>query len=128
MRPTDPALRQLLVTIAENTNPPADTTEDPLATASTTLDQIKQLGIPIGWQNAPQTTTDWALKFFGLLISIVAIAQGAPFWFDLLNKLINLRLAGQKPDKAPPASGSPTVVAAAAAVAVPPQQLGEGRI
>lgn len=30
-------------------------------------------------------------KFFGLFITAIAISLGAPFWFDLLNKLIKLR-------------------------------------
>jgi hypothetical protein len=41
----------------------------------------------------------WLLaKFTGLLISILAVSMGAPFWFDLLNKLVNVRLAGRRPD------------------------------
>ncbi|HAB18637.1 MAG TPA: hypothetical protein PLX89_22045 [Verrucomicrobiota bacterium] len=44
----------------------------------------------------PASGMGWFLKVLGLLISIAAISQGAPFWFDLLNKLTNLR-AGAKP-------------------------------
>jgi hypothetical protein len=41
----------------------------------------------------------WLLaKFTGLLISTLAVSMGAPFWFDLLNKLVNVRLAGKRPD------------------------------
>ena len=36
----------------------------------------------------------WLLKFFGLIISGVAAAQGAPFWFDMLKRLINIRSTG----------------------------------
>lgn len=44
-------------------------------------------------------------KFFGLILTAFAISLGAPFWFDLLNKLINLRgseknAAAKEPDKA----------------------------
>ena len=35
--------------------------------------------------------------FSGWLISGVAIAMGAPFWFDLLGKVVNVRNAGEKP-------------------------------
>jgi len=31
------------------------------------------------------------VKFFGLFLTAIAISLGAPFWFDLLNKLIKLR-------------------------------------
>lgn len=37
--------------------------------------------------------------FFGWLITALAISLGAPFWFDLLTKLIQLRNAGVKPQK-----------------------------
>jgi hypothetical protein len=34
----------------------------------------------------------------GVLITSAAAALGAPFWFDLLNKLVNLRTAGKSPE------------------------------
>ena len=37
-------------------------------------------------------------KWLGFLITAFAISLGAPFWFDLLNKFINLRVSGAKPD------------------------------
>ena len=36
-------------------------------------------------------------KITGLLATILAIMMGAPFWFDLLNKISNLRSTGTKP-------------------------------
>ena len=33
-------------------------------------------------------------KITGLLVTILAIMMGAPFWFDLLNKISNLRGTG----------------------------------
>jgi hypothetical protein len=35
-------------------------------------------------------------KFLGFLILAFAVSLGAPFWFDLLNKLVKLRNAGKK--------------------------------
>lgn len=40
----------------------------------------------------------WILKIVGILITTLAIYLGAPFWFDILNKFVNLRSAGKKPD------------------------------
>jgi hypothetical protein len=37
------------------------------------------------------------LKLFGLGISAFALSFGAPFWFETLNKVVNLRGAGPKP-------------------------------
>jgi hypothetical protein len=34
-------------------------------------------------------------KLFGFLITAIAISLGAPFWFDLLNKLVSLRSTGK---------------------------------
>jgi len=42
----------------------------------------------------------WVVKVLGLLISGAAAMQGAPFWFDLLKKLIGLR-PGQKREEMP---------------------------
>jgi len=51
--------------------------------------------------NLPMDTTGWLAKVIGLLITGVAAAQGAPFWFDILKKLINVRSTGPKPDEKP---------------------------
>ena len=40
----------------------------------------------------------------GWLITALAITLGAPFWFDLLSKLINIRGTGNKTDPAAPAN------------------------
>lgn len=37
-------------------------------------------------------------KLLGFLITAFAISLGAPFWFDALNKLVNLRASGKKED------------------------------
>ena len=49
--------------------------------------------------NLPATSgfSGWALKIFGILITGIAAAQGAPFWFDVLKKLINIRMTGANP-------------------------------
>ena len=39
----------------------------------------------------------YILNIIGLIISVLAISRGAPFWFDTLNKLVNLRNSGAKP-------------------------------
>jgi hypothetical protein len=69
-------------------------------------------------QSLKAVVAHWLFNFTGWLLMAIAVSLGAPFWFDMLNKLINLRMSGVKPDKAPPTSGSPEIVAAAA-VAVP---------
>jgi hypothetical protein len=55
-----------------------------------------------GWQQSPMA---WAAKIIGLLITSLAISLGAPFWFDLLSKFMNVRAAGVKPEKTPVSEG-----------------------
>lgn len=40
--------------------------------------------------------SSWKI-LLGFLITALAISLGAPFWFDLLNKFVNLRASGAKP-------------------------------
>ncbi|MBN2386662.1 MAG: hypothetical protein JXB85_06540 [Anaerolineales bacterium] len=47
--------------------------------------------------NIPIDLPGWLSKVFGILISGFAAAQGAPFWFDLLRKMVNVRGTGTKP-------------------------------
>jgi len=79
----EPTLRQVIVAQANNSE------------VQPSLEQIGKLGIPIGWStNLPTDGQGWLLKIMGLMISGLAAAQGAPFWFDILKKLVNLRSSG----------------------------------
>ncbi|WP_233752810.1 hypothetical protein [Flavilitoribacter nigricans] len=54
----------------------------------------------MGWQNinlAEMSVYNWAVKILGWIITAIAISLGAPFWFDLLRKIVNLRSTGEKP-------------------------------
>jgi len=41
----------------------------------------------------------WHLCFWGFVITALMISLGAPFWFDLLRKLVSIRSAGVKPEE-----------------------------
>jgi hypothetical protein len=43
--------------------------------------------------------TGWLIKLCGILISGVAASPGASFWFDILKKIINVRLTRVKPSE-----------------------------
>jgi len=50
------------------------------------------------WTNPPQ---GWGIlsKTLGFLITGLAAMQGAPFWFDILKNLVNIRNSGVKPEE-----------------------------
>jgi hypothetical protein len=60
---------------------------------------LKNLGLKLGWQDESRAQIDWVSKIFGLLLTALAVSMGAPFWFDMLNKIISVRSAGKEPKK-----------------------------
>jgi hypothetical protein len=66
------------------------------------VDDVGTAGIQLGWKNLPEErSVGWYLsKMIGLLVSIFAVSLGAPFWFDLLQRFMQVRAAGQSPRRA----------------------------
>lgn len=70
--------------------------------ASGAIDKLGDLKLPLFWakDNLPQP---WNLANIltlagGWFLTVVAVSLGAPFWFDALSRLSNLRLTGKKPE------------------------------
>jgi hypothetical protein len=63
------------------------------------LAQFDDLGFPLGWVegNAPDDGGEWTQAVLGWILTGFAVTLGAPFWFDFLGKVSNLRAAGKKP-------------------------------
>ena len=83
--------------------------EAPLTRITQLRDELQQLQLPIGWSLSngdprrlpdPYDIQGWFMKVLGLLFTTMAVSLGAPFWFDTLSKLINIRAAGKPPEKA----------------------------
>jgi len=73
--------------------------------------KFKKSELPFGWSNVKECkeaskncfcsivkNLKWS-DFFGILFTTISVSFGAPFWFELLNKLLNLRTTGAKPEK-----------------------------
>ena len=60
---------------------------------------VAQIGWPTGFNLFQLKLEELVLKILGWVLSIIAALFGAPFWFDLLKKTLNLRSAGQKPQE-----------------------------
>ena len=117
---TDATLRNVVVAEAQRTATPSTAagqasgepcpiaptgagTPDPLDCVAARVNQIRALQLPVGWASGradarvPHDTGGWALKLVGLAVTALAGMQGGQFWFDLLGKLVNLRLTGPPP-------------------------------
>jgi len=105
---SDVTVRQLVVgaaeqVVADSANSAAG--QDKLVTGL--KDDLESLGLPLGWlaaddsledvREVPAGVTPWLTKLIGLLLTTFAISLGAPFWFDLLGKVSNIKGTGKKP-------------------------------
>jgi len=67
--------------------------------------EMDLLGQLIGWHDnvfydkngAAWNSRIWLERVIGWLLTLLAISLGAPFWFDILNKIVNIRFAGRSP-------------------------------
>ncbi len=54
----------------------------------------------LGWEGVSMRDMeayDLMSKLLGFILTALAISMGAPFWFDLLKKLVNIRSSGSRP-------------------------------
>jgi hypothetical protein len=70
---------------------------------------LASLEVPLGWADPEHTyfRRHWWSALLGWLITALAASMGAPFWFDALNRCINIRAAGRAPDETPKGVVSP---------------------
>jgi hypothetical protein len=93
----DPALRSAVVAQATSAvNAKQTVCKTSPDAAATCVTEVKSLGLPLGWSEAtsPHSFRSVLGKIIGLLVTAFALSLGAPFWFDLLGKVANLRGAG----------------------------------
>jgi hypothetical protein len=69
--------------------------------------ELDLLGQMLGWHENVFVDKDarywgwrtWLERVIGWLLTMLAISLGAPFWFDTLNRIMNIRFAGKSPDE-----------------------------
>lgn len=106
--------------------------------ADCTTARLERIGVPMGWdiddvEFRPDPATIgrnlWFLLFAipGWLLTAIGISLGAPFWFDLLNKLMVIRSTVKPHEKSPEEASedrqlpaSPRPVPLVVSVATPP--------
>ncbi|MCK6501773.1 MAG: hypothetical protein L6Q38_20040, partial [Nitrospira sp.] len=71
---------------------------DPLAAFEDLQSRIEALGLPLGWSAPlPNAPSGWWEKILGLALTTLAISLGAPFWFDIMTKLLKMRAPSHGP-------------------------------
>lgn len=102
----------------------------PSADQALTPEEKAQLSELTGWQSDWKAFQDWRQDkekgfvpltlliltllighLFGWILTAVAVSMGAPFWFDTLNRFMNIRNAGRAPDERRDKSQKATVAA-----------------
>lgn len=58
---------------------------------------LKSAGLELGWKMLPEDWKAWLAKVVGLLITVFAVSLGGPFWFDILQRVMQVRSTGPKP-------------------------------
>jgi hypothetical protein len=115
----DNALRASVVSAAERAvQYDAGNPAENAAARQDLLKEAEKIQLPLGWvsnpndpfktDQIPNSFLGFLLKALGLLISIFAVSLGAPFWFDMLSKFINLRGAGTPPGETKKSAPQPT--------------------
>jgi hypothetical protein len=99
-------------------NKPAET-ESPEEVNHLTNEEEALIGEVLGWDHESSAIADsernhgkcegwwlWLLKRCGgWFITVMAVSLGAPFWFDTLNRFMNIRSTGRAPDEKQDKSG-----------------------
>jgi hypothetical protein len=104
----DNTLRASLVSITQEyaKSRPDVPSDNPQQRVKDNLNLIQSYGLPLGWNRAdprmvPNTWEGWSAKAVGWLLTAAAISLGAPFWFDLLNKITVIRSTVKPHEKSP---------------------------
>jgi len=109
----------------ENTIAPGQVTPTPRAQLRASAAQLRDLakiGFPLGWMQPAKdgflflksgelTWASWLAKIFGLFASALAVCLGAPFWFDVIGRLVKLRSsagADAEKSKTAPSTAAPS--------------------
>jgi len=100
----DPTLRQVAVATATQSSTQSSTSSGTTASATTpenqpTYTDLKNSSFPVGWTSTAWPGWEWylVLHLLGIVLVAVATSLGAPFWFNVLNKLTNFRTTGPPP-------------------------------
>ena len=104
---SDPSLRGQVADVSSRIVSAPGNDQEKLKALGSDLNKLREdlRPLPIGWDDSPgrldhgwaASAGGWISKILGWLFTAFAIMLGAPFWFDLLGKFVQLRASGSKP-------------------------------
>lgn len=115
----DRPLRSAIVAQAQSIRDPKTDSLPPTDKIRSNVNSLLQLGLPLGrgWKSElndndgaltnlsaipPRSSgLSWFLKIIGWLVTGLAVSLGAPFWFDMLNKVMVVRSTVKPTEKSP---------------------------
>ena len=82
-------------------SPGAPTLASDAKRLETEVENLQSVSLPVGWGGSQPEyfQKSWLMAVLGWLLTALAASLGAPFWFDTLNRFINVRAAGKVPDQ-----------------------------
>lgn len=111
----NPATQEMLTAMAREFAEKTDTVTAPtlnlpleqaVGRMDSMLNKIEAIRSPIGlgWNTdeSDKNLPWWLVKLAGLLITAIAVTFGAPFWYDLLKKLLPMSKTEKKPETVAP--------------------------
>ena len=97
----DETLRKSAAAVAQEISVATKEASDASKQAEELTAKLLAVRLPLGWERCPQllpsTAEGWwhrLMRLWGLVVTAIALSLGAPFWFQILNKIVNLRSAG----------------------------------
>jgi hypothetical protein len=104
---TSASVREALVGVAEQRERACLERGDCITDRAGAVAELERTNLPIGWNEAAAATTlartgtpgGWIELVFGYLLTAFAVTLGAPFWFDVLNRLMVIRATVKPTEK-----------------------------
>jgi len=97
-----PAVRQAALDAAAQAAAKSASADGLVTKNVNTVESLAGLGMPVGWrQGTHWSDAAWTVSHIaGWLVTALLLMLGAPFWFDILSRLVSLRATGAKPPTA----------------------------
>jgi hypothetical protein len=113
-----PAVRQAALNAAEQAAAKSASPDGLIEENVRTVQDLAGIGMPVGWASGTHwSDLAWTVSHLaGWLVTALLLTLGAPFWFDVLSRLVSLRATGAKPG---PATEDPAAATSLRASAAP---------